>query len=50
MRMFLLGLFVGSLFGVFVMCMVQVGSCGREEGERIEHGSNKNNFGKEECG
>lgn len=37
MGMFILGLFVGSLLGVFVMCMVQVGRSGGEEGERFEN-------------
>ena len=37
MGMFLFGLFTGSLLGVFVMCMVQVGRLGRKEGERIEN-------------
>lgn len=37
MGMFLFGLFTGSLLGVFVMCMVQVGRLGGKEGERIEN-------------
>ena len=36
MGMFLAGLFSGSLLGVFVMCMLQIGRLGREEGGRFE--------------
>lgn len=37
MGMFLFGLFTGSLLGVFVMCMVQVGRLGGKEGEEYEN-------------